>query len=46
VLKILKKTVPTYSVVEPQPDFFAGAGAGKKAPAPALLKIFVENLNF
>ena len=30
-----------------EPDFFAGAGAGKKASAPVLLlNIFVENLNF
>ena len=25
---------PTCSVVEPEPDFLGGAGAGEKAPAP------------
>ena len=25
----------TVSVVEPEPDFLAGAGAGEKAPAPS-----------
>ena len=27
-------TLHCYSVVEPEPDFFAGAGAGEKAPVP------------